>query len=47
MCDGPMYTQAELELLSDLLGTYLETDDLSHAEWAIAKVLLEQIDGML
>lgn len=41
------FTEKELVLLSDLVGSWLETDDLNHVEWAEAKVLSEKLDGML
>lgn len=37
-------SEVELELISNLLATHLETDDLNQVEWAEAKVLLEKID---
>lgn len=37
----------ELELLSNLVGLYLETDDLNQREWGEAKVLQEKIDHRL
>jgi hypothetical protein len=43
----PIFTPRELELLSDLVGSYLELDDLSQKEFGEAKVLLEKIDEQL
>lgn len=44
MCDEPMFSQPELLLLSELLGSYLEIDDLNHREWADAKALSDKIE---
>lgn len=39
------FTSAELEFLSDLVGTYLEDeDDLSQREWGFAKGVLDKIE---
>jgi len=42
-----LFTPKELELLSELVGQYLEIDDLNHIEWAEAKVLSEKLEGLL
>lgn len=42
-----MFTENELILLSDLVGQYLENDDLNQREFGEAKALLEIIDGLL
>jgi hypothetical protein len=42
-----MFTENELILLSDLVGQYLEKDDLNQREFGEAKALLEVIDWML
>lgn len=47
MCDEPTFTPTELELLSDLLGSYLETDDLNQREFGTAKSLSEKVEGLL
>lgn len=47
MCAEPMFTPKELELLSVLVGDYLEIDDLNQIEWAEAKVISEKIEGLI
>ncbi len=47
MCDEPIFTSKEIELLSELVGSYLEIDDLNHIEWAEAKVLSEKLEALL
>lgn len=42
-----MFTENELILISDLVGQYLEKDDLNQREFGEAKALLEMVDGML
>ncbi len=42
-----MFSETELELLSNLVGSYLETDDLNQREFGEAKYLLEKIDAQL
>lgn len=42
-----MFTENELVLLSDLVGQYLELDDLSQREFGEAKACLEKVDSML
>ena len=42
-----MFTENELVLMSDLVGTYLENDDLNQREFGEAKALLEKIDSRL
>ena len=41
------FSEQELELLSHLVGLYLETDDLNHVEWAQAKELSNKIEDLL
>jgi hypothetical protein len=42
-----MFTENELVLLSDLVGQYLEIEDLSQREFGEAKFLLEKVDNQL
>ncbi len=41
------FSEIELVLLSNLLGDYLELDDLNQREFAEAKYLLEKVDSQL
>lgn len=42
-----MFSEDELVLLSDLVGQYLEQDDLNQKEFGEAKTLLEKLDYMI
>jgi hypothetical protein len=42
-----MFTENDLILLSDLLGQYLEIEDLSQREFGEAKSCLEKVDTLL
>ncbi len=41
------FSESQLVLMSDLLGEYLEKDDLNQREFGDAKYLLDKIDAML